>query len=101
MFLFRGFINVDEISCFFFLKKEDFLRGFRSSLDNGPKDLYRRFIYLHLYSNEENKMVQKNVTLSLDENTYEKYREFCKKNAVALSRSIEVFMEEKTKREEK
>jgi len=47
------------------------------------------------------KMVQKNVTLSLDEDTYEKYREFCKKNAVALSRSIEVFMEEKTKNEEK
>ena len=71
------------------------------SLDNGPKDLYRMFIYLHLYSNEGDKMVQKNVTLSLDEDTYEKYREFCKKNAVALSRSIEVFMEEKTKREEK
>ena len=46
-------------------------------------------------------MVQKNVTLSLDEETYEKYRDFCKKNAVALSRSIEVFMEEKLKREEK
>lgn len=46
-------------------------------------------------------MVQKNVTLSLDEETYEKYKDFCKKNAVALSRSIEVFMEEKLKREEK
>lgn len=46
-------------------------------------------------------MAQKNVTLSLDENTYEKYREFCKKNAIALSRSIDVFMEEKIKREEK
>ena len=46
-------------------------------------------------------MTQKNVTLSLDEDTYEKYRDFCKKNAVALSRSIEVFMEEKIKKEEK
>ena len=46
-------------------------------------------------------MGQKNVTLSLDEDTYEKYKEFCKKNAVALSRSIEVFMEEKTKKGEK
>ncbi len=46
-------------------------------------------------------MAQKNVTLSLDEDTYEKYREFCKKKAVALSRSIEVFMEERIKREEK
>ena len=46
-------------------------------------------------------MVQKNVTLSLDEDTYEKYKDFCKKNAVALSRSIEVFMEEKTTKVEK
>jgi hypothetical protein len=46
-------------------------------------------------------MSQKNVTLSLDEDTYEKYREFCKKNAVALSRSIEMFMEDKIKREQK
>jgi len=46
-------------------------------------------------------MAQKNVTLSLDEDIYEKYREFCKKNAVALSRSIEVFMEEKIKKEGK
>jgi len=46
-------------------------------------------------------MVQKNVTLSLDEGTYEKYRDFCKKKAVALSRSVEVFMEERIKEVEK
>lgn len=46
-------------------------------------------------------MAQKNVTLSLDEDTYGKYKDFCKKNAVALSRSIEVFMKEKIKKEEK
>ena len=46
-------------------------------------------------------MAQKNVTLSLDEGIYEKYREYCKKNAVALSRSIEVFMEERVKKEER
>jgi len=40
-------------------------------------------------------MGQKNVTLSLDENLYGEYKEFCKKNALALSRSIEVFMERK------
>ena len=40
-------------------------------------------------------MAQKNVTLSLDESVYDKYKDFCKKNAVALSRSIEVFMQEK------
>lgn len=46
-------------------------------------------------------MAQKNVTLSLDENIYDNYKEFCKKNAIALSRSIEVFMEEKAKKEGK
>lgn len=46
-------------------------------------------------------MVQKNVTLSLDDNTYERYKEFCRKNAVALSRSIEVFMEDKIKEEKR
>ena len=46
-------------------------------------------------------MGQKNVTLSLDDDVYVKYKEYCKKNAVALSRSIEVFMEDKVKKEEK
>lgn len=46
-------------------------------------------------------MVQKNVTLSLDEETYDDYKDFCKKNAIALSRSIEVFMEEKMDKEGK
>ena len=46
-------------------------------------------------------MTQKNVTLSLDENIYNNYKEFCKKNEIALSRSIEVFMETKSKKEEK
>ena len=40
-------------------------------------------------------MVRKNVTLSLDEEVYDKYKEYCDKNAVALSKSIEVFMVEK------
>ena len=46
-------------------------------------------------------MAQKNVTLSLDEETYDDYKDFCKKNAIALSRSIEVFMEEKMDKEGK
>ena len=46
-------------------------------------------------------MAQKNVTLSLDEKTYQEYKDFCKKKAIALSRSIEVFMEEKMKKEGK
>jgi hypothetical protein len=46
-------------------------------------------------------MAQKNVTLSLDEDIYDNYKEFCKKNAIALSRSIDVFMEEKIEKEGK
>ncbi len=46
-------------------------------------------------------MVQKNVTLFLEEDTYEKYKDFCKKNAIALSRSIEVFMENKLNGDQK
>jgi len=74
-----------------------------NSLVTGQVDV--NFIYqftcLHLYSLEGVYMSQKNVTLSLDEDTYEEYREFCKKNAIALSRSIEMFMEDKIKREQK
>jgi len=44
-------------------------------------------------------MARKNVTLSLEEGVYEKYQEYCTKNAVALSRSIELFMEKKLKDE--
>ena len=46
-------------------------------------------------------MAQKNVTLSLDEDIYDNYKEFCTKNAIALSRSIDVFMEEKIEKEGK
>jgi hypothetical protein len=45
-------------------------------------------------------MSRKNVTLSLEEGVYEGYQEYCTKNAVALSRSIELFMEKKLKEEE-
>lgn len=39
-------------------------------------------------------MDQKNVTLSIDEKIYNDYKEFCKKRAIALSRSVENFMKE-------
>jgi hypothetical protein len=45
-------------------------------------------------------MTRKNVTLSLEEGVYEKYQEYCTKNAVALSRSIELYMEKKMKEDE-
>ena len=43
-------------------------------------------------------MTQKNVTLSLDKDTYKQYQEYCNKNAVALSKSVEIFMLEKMKK---
>lgn len=36
--------------------------------------------------------MRKNVTLSIDEEIYSKYRAHCEKEAVALSKSIENFM---------
>jgi hypothetical protein len=45
-------------------------------------------------------MAQKNVTLSLDEAIYSEYKEYCKRNAIALSKSIELFMEKKLKEDE-
>jgi len=37
-------------------------------------------------------MVQKNVTLSLDEEIYGNYQKYCESNAIALSKSVEKFM---------
>ena len=36
---------------------------------------------------------QKNITLSVDESTYDKYREFCKKKGWLISRQVEIMME--------
>jgi hypothetical protein len=39
-------------------------------------------------------MVRKKVTLSVDSKVYEEFREYCEKNAIMLSRKIEIWMEE-------
>lgn len=39
-------------------------------------------------------MGQKNITLSLDEEIYNEYKRYCRRNAIALSRSVEKFMKE-------
>ncbi|MHC1630861.1 MAG: hypothetical protein ACXQT4_00970 [Methanotrichaceae archaeon] len=39
-------------------------------------------------------MPSKNVTLSVDEDLYNKYREFCKKKGWLISRQFEIMMEE-------
>ena len=39
-------------------------------------------------------MSSKNVTLNVDEDLYNKYREFCKKKGWIISRQFEIMMEE-------
>ena len=46
-------------------------------------------------------MPQKNVTLSLDENIYDNYKDFCNRKAIALSKSIELYMKEQMSKESK
>jgi len=43
-------------------------------------------------------MGRKTVALHLDEEVYNKYKDFCKKNSLILSRKIEAFMRKELKR---
>lgn len=40
------------------------------------------------------KFEKKKVTLSLDSNTYDNFRDYCEKNAIMLSRKIEIWIED-------
>ncbi|MDG6224106.1 MAG: hypothetical protein QCI82_01170 [Candidatus Thermoplasmatota archaeon] len=42
-------------------------------------------------------MPSKNVTLSVDEDLYERYKGFCKKKGWLISRQFEIMMEEQMK----
>jgi len=42
-------------------------------------------------------MAKKKVTLSIDEKTYDRYRGYCEKNAIMLSKKVELFMEKELK----
>ena len=79
---------------------------------NGRKDRYTILsdvaietlsLYLKTYQPEmwlfpgQNNMPSKNVTLSVDEYLYAKYREFCKKKGWLISRQFEIMMEEQIK----
>jgi hypothetical protein len=44
-------------------------------------------------------MTDKNITLKVNSETYDKYREYCKKKGYVVSRQIEIFMEEQIKEE--
>jgi len=45
--------------------------------------------------------MQKKVTLSFDDKIYEKFKKFCRDNAIMLSRRLEIEMESVMKKEEK
>lgn len=46
-------------------------------------------------------MPSKNVTLSVDEDLYGKYREFCKKKGWLISRQFEITMEQQMRDDNK
>jgi hypothetical protein len=39
-------------------------------------------------------MVKKKVTLSLDSKVYDEFRDYCEKNAIMVSRKIEIWIED-------
>lgn len=46
-------------------------------------------------------MGSKNVTLRVNASLYEKFKKYCKKKGLIISRQFEIFMEEKLKENEK
>lgn len=40
------------------------------------------------------KGVKRKVTISIDDDIYVKFQEYCEKNAIMMSRKIEIWMEE-------
>ena len=45
-------------------------------------------------------MISKNITLRVESEIYRKYKEYCKKKGLIVSRQVEIMMEEKLKEEE-
>lgn len=43
-------------------------------------------------------MTNKNITLSVDSETYEKYSEYCKKNGLVISKRFEILMQQELKK---
>lgn len=64
----------------------------------GQENLY---IYIHLciFVSRGVKMQSKNITLRVNSELYTKYREFCKKKGLLISRQVEIMMEEQLKKE--
>ena len=45
-------------------------------------------------------METKNITLKVNSSIYDKYREYCKKKGLIVSRQVEIMMEDKLEKEE-
>ena len=63
------------------------------------RNLYKftnKYKYTHIRGVEmANK--NKNVTLSVDSETYDKYSEYCKNNGLVMSKRFEIFMQKELK----
>lgn len=46
-------------------------------------------------------MSKKKVTLSIEDNIYDRYKKFCEDNAILLSKKIELFMKKELEEGEK
>ena len=46
-------------------------------------------------------MESKNITLRVNSDLYDKYRDFCKKKGLLISRQVEIMMEAQLKKENK
>jgi len=44
-------------------------------------------------------MESKNITLRVNSEVYEQYKEYCKKKGLLISRQVEIMMEEQLKKE--
>jgi len=47
------------------------------------------------------RVAKKNVTLRIDSEIYDVYRDYCKENAVMLSRKVEIFMKKELENNKK
>ena len=57
------------------------------------------YIHLRTFGLECDTMASKNVTLSVNVELYDRYREFCKKKGLLTSRQFEIMMEKQMEEE--
>ena len=54
-----------------------------------------KYKYIQIRGTE---MTNKNITLSVDSETYEKYSEYCRKNGLVISKRFEILMQQELKK---